>query len=136
MQRTLLTLFRNQRFRSLAEIRISSREDIAPKPLRNFRRLSYTRRCGWVGWGHAFPPGALQLKGQIDRKRSGFHLLDRLSVTLEGAPAYIICGEASVAESLPIWDEYLPNGIGAIKTRTTRPVLFAVREGVSSPADT
>jgi hypothetical protein len=204
---------------------MSSREDIVPRPPRKFRRLSYTRRCGWIDWGHASPRGALQLKEQIDQEKSGFHLLDRLSVTLEGAPAYIVsygqsmggmglrvsaeahwivrkglsraqresaalgifmaashrfeglqaslpfsmftnsgysaedllsnligfysafrsipiermrlvCGETSVAESLRIWDEHLPNGIGAIKNRTTRPVLFSVREGVSSPADT
>ncbi|NTJ41598.1 hypothetical protein G6L28_03165 [Agrobacterium larrymoorei] len=47
-----------------------------------------------------------------------------------------ICGETSEIESLRIWDEYLPHGIGAIKNRSFRPLLFPTTEGVSSPADT
>jgi hypothetical protein len=47
-----------------------------------------------------------------------------------------VCGETSVDESLRIWDEYLPNGIGAIKNRSFRPILFPTTEGVASSADT
>ncbi|MCV0393808.1 MAG: hypothetical protein K5872_12115 [Rhizobiaceae bacterium] len=35
-----------------------------------------------------------------------------------------MCGEVSVEESYRIWDRYLPNGLGAIRNKTTRPVLF------------
>lgn len=43
-----------------------------------------------------------------------------------------ICGEVSIAESLRIWDTHLPNGLGAIKNRSLRPLLFPTREGAGS----
>ena len=47
-----------------------------------------------------------------------------------------ICGEVSIAESQRLWDAHLPNGLGAIKNRSLRPVLFPTRESVHGPADT
>ena len=44
-----------------------------------------------------------------------------------------MCGEVSVKESFRIWDEHLPNGLGGLKNRTTRPILFPSRE---DPQDT
>lgn len=41
----------------------------------------------------------------------------------------VLCGEVSVEESLRIWDANLPNGLGAIKNKTTKPVLFPTEEG-------
>lgn len=68
---------------------MTDRRDIEPNS-RGWRRLSYTCRCGWVDWGHALPGSALQLKRQIDSEQPDLGLLNRMSVTLEGAPAYIL----------------------------------------------
>lgn len=204
---------------------MSGRDDLFPSAKTGWRRLSYTRRCGFVDWGHALPDGAVSLKRQLDQQASGNRRLDGLSVTLEGAPAFVVeygqsmgsgsvrvstvahwiirkgmtadqrkaaalgifmsashrfeglqasfpfflvtnsgysaedllsnvigfyraynnvpeaqmralCGEVSVEESARIWDEHLPNGIGAVKNRTTNPMLFPTSEGVSSSSDT
>lgn len=68
---------------------MTDRSDIAPNG-RGWRRLSYTCRCGWVDWGHALPGNALQLKRQIENERTQLDLLNRMDVTLEGAPAYML----------------------------------------------
>ena len=47
-----------------------------------------------------------------------------------------ICGEVSVQESYRIWDTYTPRGIGSVKNRTAKPILFPTKEGVHSAADT
>lgn len=39
---------------------MTSRSDIAATPS-GWRRVSYTRRCGWVDWGHALPFAAQRL---------------------------------------------------------------------------
>ena len=39
-----------------------------------------------------------------------------------------ICGEVSVKESYRLWDEHLPNGLGGIRNRSYRPVLFPCSE--------
>jgi hypothetical protein len=67
---------------------MSGRDDIFPKD--GWRRLSYTRRCGWVDWGHALPFSAEDLKKQIDTEQSGLATIDRLQITLDGAPAYVV----------------------------------------------
>lgn len=204
---------------------MSGRDDLYPSAKTGWRRLSYTRRCGFVDWGHALPDGPASLKRQLDQQASGNRKLDGLTVTLEGAPAFVveygqsmgsgalrvstvahwivrkgltadqrkaaalgiymtashrfeglqaafpfflvtdsgysaedllsnvigfyraynnvpeaqmrtICGEVSVEEGVRIWDEHLPNGIGALKNRTTNPMLFPTTEGVTSPSDT
>lgn len=40
-----------------------------------------------------------------------------------------------MAESYRVWDTYTPRGIGSVKNRTARPILFPTTEGVRSPAD-
>ena len=199
---------------------MSGRSDIQPNS-RGWRRLSYTRRCGWVDWGHALPGSALDLKQQLEVERATWPGLSRVSAKFDGHDAFPInygqrmtgfsaerhwivrrgltaaaresaalgiflsasfdlegaqssfpfswvtnsgfsaedlvsnligfyaafrgmtqdqqrriCGEVSVAESLRLWDENLPNGLGAIKNRTLRPVLFPTRERGSGPAST
>ena len=201
---------------------MTERADIFPSPS-GWRRLSYTARCGWVDWGHALPAGPAGLKRQIDGEAASHPLLNRLSLTLEGEPAFVVnygqamgagivgvslmrhwiirkglaapqkesvalaiyldashqfetlqgsfpffiasgassyspedlvsnligfyaayrrmaqaavremCGEVSVEESLRIWDEHLPDGLGGIKNKSTRPILFPTKEG---PGDT
>jgi hypothetical protein len=39
-----------------------------------------------------------------------------------------MCGQVSVEESYRIWDEHLPNGLGGIKNKTTRPIRFPCAE--------
>lgn len=199
---------------------MTDRSDIEPNG-RGWRRLSYTRRCGWVDWGHALPGNPLGLKRQLEAERATWPGLSRLvvrangqlafainygqamtgfsaerhwivrkgltgaarenaalgiflsaSFDLEGAQAAFpfswvtnsgfsaedlvsnllgfynafrgysqdrqraICGEVSVAESLRIWDEHLPHGLGAIKNRSLRPILFPTREGSTGRGDT
>jgi hypothetical protein len=40
-----------------------------------------------------------------------------------------MCVEVSVDESLRIWDAHLPKGLGGLKNKTTKPVLFPTEEG-------
>ncbi|GAK71726.1 hypothetical protein RRU01S_19_01310 [Agrobacterium rubi TR3 = NBRC 13261] len=203
---------------------MTERKDILANG-RGWRRLSYTRRCGWIDWGHARPESARALKGQMDQEEANSTSLKRLDIRLEGKPAFVvvygqemggmgikvstvahwvvrkglspqqkesaalgifmaasrtfehmqasfpfslatnsgfsgedlvsnligfygayrnigearlrdICGDTGEKESLRIWDEYLPKGIGAVKNRSFRPILFPTTEGVSSPSDT
>ncbi len=39
-----------------------------------------------------------------------------------------ICGEVGVEESYRVWDEHLPNGLGGLKNKTPRPILFPSNE--------
>lgn len=39
-----------------------------------------------------------------------------------------ICGEVSVKESYRLWDEHLPDGLGGIRNRSFRPILFPCNE--------
>lgn len=55
-----------------------------------FRRLSYTCRCGWIDWGHALPGGPRALRTQIDSEYTNWPELGQLTVTLAGAPAYVV----------------------------------------------
>ena len=68
---------------------MTARSDIAPNRA-GWRRLSYTRRCGWVDWGHALPGGPLQLRRQLDAEQGAWPGLSRLRVTLAGQPGYIV----------------------------------------------
>jgi hypothetical protein len=68
---------------------MTERSDIEPNN-RQWRRLSDTCRCGWVDWGHALPGSAVQLKRQIDSEQSGSTRLNRMNITLEDSPAYIL----------------------------------------------
>lgn len=206
---------------------MTERADI--EPVNGLRRLSYTRRCGWVDWGHARPTAALGLRQQLLSELGADASLRQVDLSLENAPAYVvtfgermgkiwrgrfygvstdhlwvvkkglsvaareqvalgifltgsyefeqlqsnapfswktesgfsaedlvsdligfyvafrgyttermrtICGEVSVKESYRIWDTYTPNGIGLLKNRHPRPILFPTREGVRSSADT
>lgn len=36
----------------------------------------------------------------------------------------LLCGEVSVADSLRIWDEFLPDGLDGLKNKTLKPILF------------
>lgn len=63
---------------------MASRKDIGA------RRIGYTRRCGWVDWGHARPGGVAGLKAQIDRERGRDVALRGVDLTFEGVPAYVL----------------------------------------------
>jgi hypothetical protein len=39
-----------------------------------------------------------------------------------------MCGEVSVAESYRLWDAHLPNGLGGVRNRSFRPILFPCNE--------
>ncbi|MEM8800414.1 MAG: hypothetical protein AAGF15_10090 [Pseudomonadota bacterium] len=69
---------------------MSGRDDIQPSATSGWRRLSYTRHCGWVDWGHALPGSAQSLKMQLDHESAAFGLLDGVTVTLDGRPAYLL----------------------------------------------
>lgn len=72
---------------------MTDRSDIAPITTRDggrWRPLSYTRHAGWIDWGHALPDGARSLKRQLDAEASGFALLDRVPVRLEGREAFVV----------------------------------------------
>lgn len=203
---------------------MTKRSDIEPTQ-GGWRAVSYTRRCGWVDWGHALPRNATRLLRQIWSEQAQIGALSRVDVTFENERAYLltfgedmtklglsatsehhwvvkkglprqaresvalgiflvashefetlqssspyswftpsgfsgedlvsdligfyaalrhiplvrmrqICGEVSVAESYRIWDKHLPNGLGGLKNRTFRPILFPTKEGVRSGADT
>lgn len=206
---------------------MSVRSDI--EPVKGQRRLSYTRRCGRVDWGHARPKAALSLKSQMFAEQGSDPVTRSADLNLEGEPAFsltfgemmqtsvlgfplrrstdhlwivkkglshavreqvalgiflagsyefealqssipyvwrtdsgfsvedlvsdligfyiafrdismermrVICGEVSVQESYRIWDTYTPHGIGSVKNRTAKPILFPTKEGVRSAADT
>ena len=68
---------------------MTTRSDIAPND-KGWRRLSYTCRCGWVDWGHALPGSARELKNQLDAERTRWPGLDRMSVRLNGRPAFVL----------------------------------------------
>lgn len=63
---------------------MASREDIGA------RRIGYTRRCGWVDWGHAEPGGARKLLDQIRSEHGRDAALQEMDVSLEGKPAYLL----------------------------------------------
>lgn len=42
-----------------------------------------------------------------------------------------LCGEVSVKESYRLWDGHLPNGLGGIRNRSFRPILFPCNECAS-----
>lgn len=67
---------------------MTERADI--EPAGGLRRLSYTRRCGWVDWGHARPTAALGLKQQIMSEQGADAALRGVSLTLENSPAYVL----------------------------------------------
>lgn len=82
-------------------------------------RVSYTRRCGWVDWGHARPDGARGLIAQVDRGRSDDASLVRLPITLERQPAFaLIYGQSMSGGGLryPLYGDH-----------------YVVRRGLSGP---
>jgi hypothetical protein len=68
---------------------MSERGDISPNA-RGWRRLSYTKRCGWIDWGHALPGSALELKRQMQAETGRTPGLARLDVRLNGYAAYAL----------------------------------------------
>lgn len=70
------------------EAAVTERVDI--EPIGGVRRLSYTRRCGWVDWGHARPTAALGLKEQILSEQGADSALRGVGLALENSPAYVL----------------------------------------------
>lgn len=70
------------------EATVTERVDI--EPIGGVRRLSYTRRCGWVDWGHARPTAALGLKEQILSEQGADSALRGVGLALENSPAYVL----------------------------------------------
>lgn len=89
------------------EAAVTERVDI--EPIGGVRRLSYTRRCGWVDWGHARPTAALGLKEQILSEQGADSALRGVGLALENSPAYVLtlasgwerCGEGGSTASVP-----------------------------------
>lgn len=83
---------------------MTSRSDIKANN-RGWRRLGYTCRCGWVDWGHALPGAAQNLKGQIDKEKPDFPLLDKLTkLTLDDEPAYAVYFGLSMGSTVKVSD--------------------------------
>ncbi len=94
---------------------MSDRNHIAPDQ-QQWRRLSYTCRCGWVDWGHALPDSAQRLKRQMDSERPEFNLHQYVNMTLADTPAYLLVyGQAM--------------GIGKLRVSTDR--HYVVRKSLS-----
>lgn len=68
---------------------MSLRSDIMMNK-RGWRRLSYTRRCGWVDCGHAQPGAVSALKRQIAAESADWVFLRKVSITLAGQSAYVL----------------------------------------------
>lgn len=68
---------------------MTQRSDILPNK-NGWKRLSYTRRCGWVDWGHALPGNAPGLRTQLESERAAWPGLSQVTVTLNGHPAFAI----------------------------------------------
>ncbi len=68
---------------------MTSRTDIAPT-ISGWRRLSYTRRCGWVDWGHALPFAAGRLIMRIAQQADPRIPLPRGRLQLEGGSAFAV----------------------------------------------
>lgn len=68
---------------------MTSRTDIAPTAS-GWRRLSYTRRCGWVDWGHALPGAAQRLIPRIVQQADPRVLLPSGRLQLDGQPAFAV----------------------------------------------
>lgn len=67
---------------------MSSKEDIQPHES-GWRRLSYTKKCGWVDWGHALPGAAKKLKQELAREYSSAYLKN-VKIKLNGKEAFIL----------------------------------------------
>lgn len=98
---------------------MSVRSDIEPRGTE--RRLSYTRRCGWVDWGHARPGAATALKRQIYGEEGRNARLRGVDLLLENRPAYVLTFGESMAGS-----------VLGISMRTTTDHLWVVRKGLST----
>lgn len=68
---------------------MTKRSDIAPTA-GGWRAVSYTRRCGWVDWGHALPGGAIALLRQVFTESGNGAALANSRVTLEASPAFVL----------------------------------------------
>lgn len=106
---------------------MTGRSDIEPTPLGD-RWLSYTSRCGWVDWGHALPRGALELKNQLDFEKSTWSQLNKTSITLEGAPAFIVVyGQSMSSTGIPASAErhwVVKKGLGTVEKRRVALSIF------------
>lgn len=81
---------------------MTQRSDIEPNS-KGWRRLSYTRSCGWVDWGHALPDSAKKLMAQMKAEQADWPQLGQMKVFLDGAPAYILSyGQGMAAGSLRV----------------------------------
>lgn len=69
---------------------MSHRKDIEPDPDDGWRRLSYTRRCGWVDWGHALPTAAASLIGRVRTQSDPVLPLPPERILLEGQSAFAL----------------------------------------------
>jgi len=74
---------------------MAHREDLDPSKKNGKRWMSYTRRCGFVDWGHAIPEGAKELKKQMDAESlKVVYIEDRelntIPITLDGLPAFVV----------------------------------------------
>ena len=92
---------------------MTDRSDIEPNG-RGWRRLSYTRRCGWVDWGHALPGNPLSLKRQLEAERATWPGLSRLVVRANGQPVMTVPAVSPTGSLQPI-DVALPPGTTEIE---------------------
>lgn len=68
---------------------MTKRTDIEPNG-NGFRALSYTRRCGWIDWGHASPRNARALLANIIAEGRSSLELAEARVELVKRPAFLI----------------------------------------------
>lgn len=84
---------------------MTERADMTPGA-NGFRRVSYTCRCRFVDWGHASsgnesnPNSIAALKTQILRERGSWPGTDRLQVTLNEQPAFVVTYGQSMCRRL------------------------------------
>lgn len=68
---------------------MTSRTDLAPDD-DGWRRVSYTRRCGWVDWGHALPNAAKRLIRQMRQQADPRLPLPPERLQLDGQRAFAV----------------------------------------------
>jgi len=98
---------------------MTDRSNIEPNE-NNWRRLSYTRRCGWVDWGHALPSGPAKLKSMMDKEKSPIALLNQVDIRLDDDPAYILS-----------YGQAMAMGAGGFVFRVSTDRHWIVKKGLS-----
>ena len=68
---------------------MTKRADIEPEA-NGGRALSYTRRCGWIDWGHAGPLNARRLLGAVRSEGRTSARLGQVNVEFTGRNSYLI----------------------------------------------